>query len=78
MVRDLQTGQYELRLFLVGGVHGHGARPWGILLPESIPRNRLRDLRRELERARRAKAQSARLLERVSGYRDAEAMGHRM
>jgi hypothetical protein len=56
----------------------HGARPWGILLPESIPRHRLRDLRRELERARRAKAQSARLLERVSGYRDAEAMGHRM
>jgi hypothetical protein len=33
---------------------------------------------RELESARLAKAVSARLLERVSDYRDAEAMGHRM
>ena len=30
-------------------MHGHGARPWGLLLPESIPRDGLRDLRRELE-----------------------------
>jgi hypothetical protein len=45
-------------------MHGHGARPRRILLPESIPRHRLRDLRRELESPRRAKAQSARLLAR--------------
>src|SRR5215510_4329550 len=28
---------------------GHGARPWGILPAESIPREGLRDLRRELD-----------------------------
>src|SRR3989442_1112574 len=43
-------------------MHGHGARPWGLLLPESIPRNGLRDLRRELEFPRLAQALSARQL----------------
>jgi hypothetical protein len=45
----LETEQYELRLLLVGRMHGHGARPRRILLPESLPR--YRDFRRELESA---------------------------
>src|SRR5262245_18754686 len=45
---------------------GHGARPGGILPAESIPRDGLRDLRRELESPRLAKALSARLLARSS------------
>ena len=44
-----RRGQYKLRLFLVRGMLGHGARLWGILPTESIPRDGLRDLRRELE-----------------------------
>jgi len=47
-------------------MHGHGARPWGLLLPESIPRDGLRDLRRELEFPRLAQALSARQLARSS------------
>src|SRR5262245_51253914 len=43
---------------------GHGARPGGILPTESIPRDGLRDLRRELESPGLAKALSARLLAR--------------
>jgi hypothetical protein len=45
-------------------MHGHGARPWGLLLPESIPRDGLRDLRRELGFPRLAQALSARQLAR--------------
>jgi hypothetical protein len=45
---------------------GHGARPGGILPTESIPRDGLRDLRRELESPGLAKALSARLLARSS------------
>jgi hypothetical protein len=48
MVRELSAKQYELRLFLLRGLHGHGARPWRILLPQSISRDGLRDLRRKL------------------------------
>jgi hypothetical protein len=41
---------------------GHGARHRGILPTESIPWDGLRDVRRQLECARRAKTLSARLL----------------
>src|SRR5215831_14538468 len=44
---------------------GHGARPGRILPTESIPRDRLRDLCRELESSGLAKALSARLLART-------------
>src|SRR5262245_65053394 len=51
---------------------GHGARPGGILPTESIPRDGLRDLRRELESPGLAKALSARLLARrpANGTKD--------
>jgi putative tryptophan/tyrosine transport system substrate-binding protein len=41
---------------------GHGARRWGVLPAESIPWDGVRDLRRQLESPRLAKALSARLL----------------
>jgi len=41
---------------------GHGARHRGILPTESIPWDGLRDVRRQLECARRAKTLSARRL----------------
>src|SRR6516162_3066477 len=49
-------------------MHGHGARPCGLLLPESIPGDRLRDLGRKLESPRLATALSARLLARSSAH----------
>ena len=62
LVRDLSAGQYQLQLFLLGGMHGHSARPWRILPTQSIPRVGLRDLRRGLESPRHAQALSPRLL----------------
>src|SRR6516164_1747953 len=62
MVRDLYVGRYKLRLFLVRPMLGHGARHRRILPTESIPRDGLRDVRRQLECTRCAKALSARLL----------------
>jgi hypothetical protein len=62
MVRELSAGRFKLRLRHARAMLGHGARPWGILPAESIPRDGLRDLRRELESPRHAKAISARLL----------------
>jgi hypothetical protein len=62
MVRELPAGRFKLWLRHARAMLGHGARPWGILPAESIPRDGLRDLRRELESPRHAKAVSARLL----------------
>jgi hypothetical protein len=56
MVRELPAGRFKLWLRHARAMLGHGARPWGILPAESIPRDGLRDLRRELESPRRAKA----------------------
>jgi hypothetical protein len=52
---------------------GHGARRWGILPAESIPWDGVRDLRRELESSRFAKALSARLLEKLGAFRPVTA-----
>src|SRR5262249_51048409 len=59
LVRDLSAGQYELRLFLRGGMHGHGARPGRILPTQSIPRDGVWRLCRELESPRVAQARYA-------------------
>src|SRR5262245_43426761 len=69
MVRNLQTGRFKLRLCHASAMPGSGVGSWGRMPTQSIPRDGLRDLRRELEHPRLAQALSAPLLGRFAASR---------
>jgi len=62
MVRELPTGRFKLRLRHASAMPGPGVGARGRMSTQSIPRDGLRDLCRELEYPRLAQALSARLL----------------
>lgn len=68
MVRQLPAWRFKLQLFFISAVLGYGLGPGGFLLTESIPRDGLWHVLRQLGYPRLVETLSARLLDAQSDH----------